>query len=201
MMKAQQPDGEKPEGRTTHKPTGSGTAAGMTALVVFESMFGNTARAAHAVARGLRDAGMAADVVDVGSAPSALPLDLDLLVVGAPTHSFGLSRPSTRAEAVQQGATPERAVAGVREWLEDLHVPAGASTLVAAFDTHASRVRWLPQATSTSIARLAHRRGLKSAGHHLGLVVNDVKGPLADGERERATEYGAKLAQRCRTAL
>lgn len=169
------------------------------ALVVFESMFGNTARGAESIANGLREAGVDVEVVDVGSAPSVLPVALDLLVVGAPTHAFSLSRASSRADAVRQGAAPERAGAGVREWLEALEVPAGSSTLVAAFDTHASRVRWLPQAASTSILRLARRRGLTPAGRHLGLVVNDVKGPLADGERERATEYGAHLAERCRT--
>jgi len=170
-----------------------------TALVVYESMFGNTARAAEAVARGLREAGVEVTVVDVGSAPTELPPDLDLLVVGAPTHAFGLSRPATRADAVRQGAAPDKAGVGVREWLAKVQAPKD-STLVAAFDTHASRVRWLPQAASTRIVRLARSRGMTPAGRHLGLVVNDVKGPLADGERERATEYGAHLALRCRAA-
>lgn len=134
----------------TARTTGPASAGETTttALVVYESMFGNTARAAGAVAHGLREAGVRVDVVEVDAAPTALPEGLDLLVVAAPTH--------------------------------------------------ASRVRWLPQAASTTIVKLARRRGLTPAGHHLGLVVNDVKGPLADGERERAVEYGAQLAHRCR---
>ncbi|PUA79379.1 flavodoxin [Nocardioides currus] len=171
----------------------------MRALVVFESMFGNTARAADAVAQGLRGAGVEVEVVDVRAAPALLPPDLDLLVVGAPTHAFGLSRPATRTDAVRQGAPPERAVTGIREWLESLEVPSGSATpLLAAFDTHATRVRWSPWSASSSIAKVAARRGL-GCDARLGLVVDDVAGPLVDGERERAVDFGAALAARCRS--
>jgi hypothetical protein len=181
--------------------TGTDATRRSTALVVFESMFGNTARAARAVAEGLSGAGMEVQVVEVGSAPRELPAALDLLVVGAPTHAFGLSRASTRADAVRQGAPPDREAVGVREWLATLRVPPGSSTSVGVFDTHASKVRWLPQAASSTITKAARRHGLRPAGRHLGLVVDDVKGPLADGERERAVEYGRQLALGCRSAV
>ena len=42
---------------------------------------------------------------------------MDLLVVGAPTHAFSLSRPGTREEAVRQGAPAEHARTGIPEWL------------------------------------------------------------------------------------
>ena len=54
------------------------------ALVVYESMFGNTERVATAVVRGLRLEDVDAGLVEVGSAPAVLPLDLDLLVVERP---------------------------------------------------------------------------------------------------------------------
>ena len=51
----------------TGPTTGSGRQT--TALVVFESMFGNTAHAARAIADGLTEAGVSVEVVDVASAP------------------------------------------------------------------------------------------------------------------------------------
>ena len=87
------------------------------ALVAYESMFGNTERVAHAVATGLRLEGFDATVVDVSKNPSVDLDAIDLLVVGAPTHAFSLSRASTRADAVKQGGRTESAATGMREWL------------------------------------------------------------------------------------
>ena len=68
--------------------TAATTAA--TALVIVESHFGNTRTIARAVAAGLADAGVRASVLDADRA-GAPPADLDLLVLGAPTHNRGLS--------------------------------------------------------------------------------------------------------------
>lgn len=56
----------------------------MHALVVFESMFGNTKRIAEVVARGLSERADT-DLAEVGGAPAQLPEDVDLFVVGGPT--------------------------------------------------------------------------------------------------------------------
>jgi hypothetical protein len=86
-------------------------------LVVFESMFGNTQVIANSVADGLAPR-MQVDLMEVGVAPTALDGDVDLLVVGGPTHAFGMSRPGTRQSAAQQsqrGLVSART--GLREWL------------------------------------------------------------------------------------
>ncbi len=54
----------------------------MHAVVVFESMFGNTQRIAGAISDGLTPHAKV-DVVEVGTAPTALDEDVNLLVVGA----------------------------------------------------------------------------------------------------------------------
>jgi hypothetical protein len=115
------------------------------ALVVYESMFGNTEEVAKAVAEGLRLEGVETTVVEARSAPHAVARDLDLLVVGAPTHAFSLSRAASRQDAVSQGAAPQRADLGVREWLESCRHDRRSPVALAAFDTRMSRVRWLPQ--------------------------------------------------------
>ena len=85
----------------------------MRALVVFESSFGNTGQVAQAVWEGMYRRLQDVALVDVASAPRRLPPDLELLVVGAPTHAFGMSRPSTprapyRAPVRRQPAATSR---------------------------------------------------------------------------------------------
>jgi flavodoxin len=166
----------------------------MRALVVFESMFGNTEKVAGAVARGLQLESVDTGLVEVRSAPDHLSADLDLLVVGGPTHAFSMSRASTRADAVRQGAPSERATTGLREWLGSVELDATRTPELATFDTRVSKVRWLPQAAGPSAARAGRRRGLETVGKPLGFVVEDVRGPLVDRELERAVEWGRRLA-------
>jgi hypothetical protein len=118
-----------------------------------------------------------------------------VLVLGAPTHAFSLSRPATRADAVRQGAPAGRAVTGLREWLTTLPVRDRHQRLVAAvFDTRVSKVRRLPAAAGPRAARLARRRGLRLLGRPEAFLVADVRGPLVAGELERAATWGHDLA-------
>jgi hypothetical protein len=161
------------------------------ALVVYESMFGNTRAVAEAVAEGLRSSG-AADLVEVGSAPAAVPDDVDLLVVGGPTHAFGMSRPATRQSAAEQGADGEAAAhQGIREWLEAVQVRRGLA--VAAFDTRTDK-RWVPGAAARSADRKLRRLGLRPVTAPEDFYVRDVAGPLVDGEVERARRWAAALS-------
>ncbi len=85
----------------------------MRALVVYESMFGNTRVIADAVAIGLStwlDVGL----VEVGTADPALNDDVRLLIVGGPTHAFEMSRPETPARR-HQADRGQRRVAGNRD--------------------------------------------------------------------------------------
>ncbi|HCB06716.1 MAG TPA: flavodoxin [Nocardioides bacterium] len=163
------------------------------ALVVYESMFGNTAKVADAVARGLRLEDVDAGAVEVGAAPTRLPTGIDLLVVGAPTHAFSLSRPSTREDAVRQGAPSECAPLGLREWLESVRLDDAALPDLAAFDTRVTRVRWLPRSAAPTAAKLGRRRHLTIVSKPIGFLVEGLQGPLVDGELERAVAWGRRI--------
>jgi hypothetical protein len=161
----------------------------MRALVIYESMWGNTEQVAKAVAHGLEDS-CAVEVCDVsGRVPGELR-DVDLLVVGGPTHAFSMSRASTRADAVTKGAPAGHEKRGIREWLDALP----ASDLpVATFDTRVGTVRHLPGSAAKKAAKEVRR-------HHLGKVVDsesfyvaDMAGPLLDGEVGRAEAWGSGL--------
>lgn len=163
----------------------------MRSLVVYESMWGNTEKVARALARGLAADG-AVDVLDVsGEVPHELD-GIDLLVVGGPTHAFSMSRPSTRADAVTKGAPRGHEQQGIREWLDSL--PEG-DVAVATFDTRVGKVRHLPGSAAKKAAKEVRR-------HHVGRLVDlesfwvdDMAGPLLDGELDRAEEWGRGLAR------
>jgi hypothetical protein len=175
------------------------TARHLTALVVSESMFRNTAMIADAVAGGLGEAGMDVTCLDIADAPSLDKLDADLLVVGAPTHAFSLSRPATRQDAVRQGAPTERARTGVREWLDA--EPGHHWGLAAMFDTRVAKVRKLPKAAGTRGAHLLKRLGFTLVTRPEPFLVEDTQGPLKDGEIERAVDWGRSLAVQTRERL
>lgn len=169
-----------------------------TALVAHESMFGNTAAVAAAVARGLSGAGCRVDLVDVGvteNPPHPLT-SYDVLVLGAPTHAFSLPRAGSRAEAVKQGApAADRTERGLREWIARLPA-AGPDARAAAFDTRVTTVRHLPGSAAAKAARLLRRHGYRLVTGATSFYVADTDGPLEDGELERAEAWGAGLAGR-----
>jgi hypothetical protein len=172
----------------------------LTALVVYESMFDNTATIARAVARGLELGGMSVCVVDVVDAPALDAVEADLLVVGAPTHAFSLSRTSTREDAVRQGAPADRAGTGIREWLAASSSSAtDAGCVAAVFDTRVRKVRHLKAAASQARRTMEHL-GFRLVDRPMGFVVDDVQGPLVQGETDRAVLWGQDLA-RARRAL
>jgi hypothetical protein len=70
----------------------------MNALVVYESLYGNTRKVADAIAEGLRDAAHV-DVVAVSDASASSLASADILVVGGPTHIHGLTSTLSRKGA------------------------------------------------------------------------------------------------------
>jgi flavodoxin len=172
------------------------------ALLVYESMFGNTELVASAVATGLRREGVEVTTFEVNDAPAhdAAPAH-DLLVVGAPTHAFSLSRHATREDAVRQGAEPARAATGLREWIDTMSTTDHGIRLAACFDTRVTKVRRLPKAASTRAAHLLRRHGATLVDRPSGFLVHDTQGPLEPDELARAEDWGARLAEQVKARL
>jgi len=169
----------------------------MRALVVYESMFGNTEVIALAIADGLRSQ-MDVETVDVASAPTWIPRDLDLLVVGGPTHAFGMSRPQTReAAAKEAGHTVTSQAVGLREWLAGLEQVAAdnapAAVVAATFDTRVERPR-MPGSAAHKLRRRLRRLGIEVVEPATTFWVKGTPGPLVDGEETRARRWGEDLA-------
>ncbi len=160
------------------------------ALIIVESYFGNTRAIAEAVATGLLDGGAEAQVVEVDQAPSTLPADLDLLVLGAPTHNRGLPTATSRAKACKQKGT-RGSSHGIGEWLGSTALP--ASLNVSAFDTVVSR-GWLSGSAAKAIAKALQRHQGRRTASVRSFVVTANKGPLAGGEETDARSWGRELA-------
>jgi hypothetical protein len=171
----------------------------MSALVIYESMFGNTKRVALAIADGISTK-LPVQTLEVGDAPEEIPPGVDLLVVGGPTHVHGMSSPRTRASAAERtsGAIVSERI-GIREWLDRARVGT-FEVPAAAFDTRING-----RELFTGSAAKGYVRGLRSAGFrvdqppHSFLVA--AKAPpesdaLLPGELDEAWTWGQALAAR-----
>ncbi len=169
----------------------------MRALVVYESMYGNTHVVASNIADGLR--GTYEVTLDpVAAATADLIAEANLLVVGAPTHMHGLSTASSRQLARKATAKPESGLTldpdaggpALRDWLSGL---AGGHVLAAAFDTRLAGVPALTGRASRGISRLLRRHGYRLAAPPESFVVTKLN-TLLGGESSRARRWGEALA-------
>jgi len=164
------------------------------ALVIFESMFGNTRTIAEAVAEGLSSQFMT-DLTEASLAPTRIAADVALVVVGGPTHAFGLTRPRTRQDAATQTDEPLVSPAsGVREWLDAVERPR-TGVGAAAFDTRIDKPR-VPGSAARGAEKRLRRLGFRVVAAAQSFFVTGTKGPLVPGEVERARRWAEQVAAR-----
>lgn len=155
----------------------------MKGVIVYDSIHGNTEQVARAIASAL---GTPEEIETrrVAEVDPERLTDLDVLIVGAPTHAF---RPAPAA----------------REFLQ--RIPAGAleGVTVAAFDTRMSVedagsavfgffVRFFGYAAKPIADRLK-RKGGELALPPEGFFVEGAEGPLKEGELERAADWAERI--------
>ena len=168
----------------------------MKALVVYESMYGNTHLIAEAIGDGMRDR---ADVivVPVGEATAAVLQDVDLVVAGGPTHAHGLSRPESRTAAVKAAEKPESTLEvdpdaegpGLREWFTAI---GDHAMKAAAFDTRFDLPAAITGRASKGIARSFRKHGFTVVAEPESFFVTKQT-HLEPDEEARAREWGAGL--------
>lgn len=161
----------------------------MKLVVVYESLWGNTAAIARAIAEGLGPDALAL-ATDEAQGPAIE--GADLIVAGAPVMAFGLPSDQVRTGLAKDPgrapARPDLSRPSMRDWLAALPVGHGRS---AAFET---RIRWSPGGATGAIERGLLRAGYAVLGKAQKFVVKGTYGPLAEGELERARRWGVELA-------
>ena len=161
----------------------------MKALVIYDSLHGNTEKIGQAIGDGLAEglgASGSVQVLPVGEAHGDQLAGWDLVIVGAPTHG---SHPSPAMRELLD-RVPDKALAGVE---------------VAAFDTRtdmdklAGAMRWfgkfldhLGYAAPKISASLAAKGG-QAVRPPEGFIVKGTEGPLGEGELEQAEAWGRQI--------
>lgn len=144
----------------------------MTTLVVYDSVYGNTQKVAEAIG-----AAIATDVRVVRAneaSPSSLATG-GLLVVGAPT----------------QGGRP---TPPIQEWLTKLPQESLKGVKVAAFDTrYSGRFVKVFGFAADKISEALAAKGGTPASPPQAFFVGGKKGPLKEGELERAAQWAKEL--------
>ncbi|MCU0521373.1 MAG: nitric oxide synthase [Anaerolineae bacterium] len=152
----------------------------MKALVVYDSVFGNTEEIAQVMGQAL-----GAEAVRVGAVTTEHLTGVELLVVGSPTRAFR----ATPATMAWIKALPANALSGVKV--------AGFDTRISPEDTGSAilktMVKLFGYAAKPILGALTKKGGQMSAPDE-GFIVKASEGPLKDGELERAAAWAAKLA-------
>ena len=170
----------------------------MRALIVYESMYGNTHVVANHIADGLRSQ-YEVEVVSTHEATPERVATADLLVVGGPTHIHGMSSEKSR-KAAKDGLAkpgndlhldPDAESEGLRDWLHTL--PTVRSAGSAAFDTRIDAPALLTGRASRGIEKRLVKLGYDLVADPESFLV-DKRNHLLPGEAERAVQWAAELA-------
>jgi flavodoxin I len=147
----------------------------MRALVVYDSFYGNTEEIAKAIGGAIT--GGEVSVLRAGEVGPPEMENISLLVVGAPT----------------QGG---RATPAIRDFLNRISKAEINGVDAAAFDTRVtSKVAKIFGYAAGKIASSLKKKGANLVAEPEGFFVEGTKGPLSEGELERAAAWGAGLSR------
>jgi flavodoxin len=146
----------------------------MKALVIYDSLYGNTEKIAKAIGSAITGE---VKVLPVGQANPAELKSLDLLIVGSPTQGGR----ATKATQAFLDIIPDTSLKGIK---------------VAAFDTrYASKFARIFGYASVRIANNLKGKGGNLVAPPEGFFVTGKEGPLKEGELERAAGWAKGIVE------
>ena len=155
---------------------------------MYESLWGNTAEIARAIAEGLGDG---AEALSTSEATAERVAGADLIMAGAPPLGFSLPTEQMRESIRSQprGEQADLSSPSMRAWLEALPAVSGRG---AAFET---RIWWSPGSAVKIILAGLEKAGYGTGGTAERFIVTGRYGPLKAGEVERARAWGQMLSR------
>jgi flavodoxin len=155
----------------------------MNSVVIYASRYGNTKKIAEAIAEGLRQYGTA-QLSAAEEAPKRLPEGTELVVIGGPTESHGMTE-------------------ALAEVFDHMEPEALAGVVAATFDTRLRWPRWLAGSAGVGASNKLQQAGARMiAPAESFFIKNAEKGAapnLEPGELERATQWATALAEQARS--
>jgi len=146
----------------------------MKALIVYDSVYGNTEKIARSIGSAITGDVKVLRAAEVN--PSELQ-SADLLIVGSPTHG-GRQTPA------------------IQDFLNKVTKPVIKGISVAAFDTRFStRLVKIFGYAAGRIAGSLKRKGGTLVASPEGFFVKSKEGPLKEGELERAASWAKEIAK------
>jgi flavodoxin I len=146
----------------------------MKVSVIYDSLYGNTEKVAKAVAAAI------SDEVKVHQVTEANPAELksvDLLIIGSPTQGGNVTR-------------------SLQTFMRNIPAESLKGTKVATFDTRYGSF-WVKifGFAAGRIARYLKSKGAIIVGSPGGFIVTGSKGPLKEGELERAAAWAKSIVE------
>jgi len=152
----------------------------MKVIIVYETKFGNTKRAAEAIGEGLTEEGHDVVVKYVKDIDGIEAEDFDMIIIGSPTYAGSHAR-------------------SIKKFINKLSNINLEGKSIAAFDTHTSGgdSKFLRKAVFKMEKQILKKiPGIKKLIDGLQVGVHGIRGPLVDGELEKCKEFGKKIAQK-----
>jgi len=154
----------------------------MKALIVYDSVFGNTAQVAQSIGSALGC--QEGDIVKVNDVRPEQLKGIDILIVGSPTRAF---RP-TPAITTFVKSLPSTTMQGMKV--------AAFDTRMSAADANSGFLNFMIKLfgyAAEPIAKGLIKKGGSQVIPPAGFLVKASEGPLKDGELERATGWAQKV--------
>lgn len=148
-------------------------------MVIYDSVFGNTAKVAEAIGKALEGASQV-EVSHVKDVDITALNTFDILFVGSPTRGF---RPTEGIQQLLKGLSGDT-LKGVQT--------AAFDTRIAPVDIKSGFLRFIVKLGGYAdkiIARKLTKAGGEEAIPSAGFAVKDTEGPLKEGELERAADW------------